>query len=200
MPIHIKNVTKNSLPGGTPGDKIVRTVKFYAGCSLDHRADELGALVARGVDDPKVVNQVVTNCGMFALGVFAEVGVNSPILERRYVNGKAITWLCDIGRQMGALVRWKPNGPQPLPGALLRYNTAGTNDDHVEFMLSPIDAHGWAEHGGGGRTRNAIRLSARSYVLSNNARPLVEFWDVEKLGIEVVMPGSDINEAYPEES
>ncbi len=200
MPIQTRNVKKNSLPGESPGDKIVRTVRHYAGCSLDHRADELGALVARGVDDPKVVIEVHTNCGMFALGVFAEVGVASPILDRRYVNEMAIGWCRDIGRQLGALVKWTAKGPQPKKGSLLRYNTAGANDDHVEFLLSDLDAHGWGEHGGGGRTRNAITLSERSYVLSSRARPLVEFWDVDRLGIEIVPLGSDINDAYPDEA
>lgn len=194
MPI----ASQDSLPGESPGQKLARIVRSYAGCSMSFRADDLGALVARGVDDPNVVIHVTTNCGMFALGVMAQAGVNSPILDRKYVTGMAIAWLREIGLKLGALLQYTgPHGPQPKLGALLRYNTAGKNDDHVEWMLSDIDAGGHAEHGGGGRTNNAITVCAADapnnagLVTWNYGRPLVEFWDPDKLGIEIVPADSE---------
>jgi len=196
---------KNSLPGESPGQKLARIVRHYVGCSLSSRADELGRLVARGVDDPARVVQIRTNCGLFALGVMAEAGVDDPILDRKYYDGAAIGWLRQIGLNRKALVKYAgPTGPQPQIGALLRYNTAGKNDDHVEWLLSDVDAHGYAEHAGGGRTNNAITLvgpqapNSAGLVTWNYGRPLVEFWDPNLLGIEIVPLGSDINEAYPD--
>lgn len=197
---------KNSLPGECPGDKLARIVRHYVGCSLKTRPDELGRLVARGVDDPKRVVSIKTNCGMFALGVMAEAGVDDLILDREYYNGAAIGWLRQIGLNRRALRRYSgPLGPQPKVGSLLRYNTAGTHDDHVEWLLSEIDAGGYADHAGGGRKDNAITLvkagapNHAGMVTWNYGRPLVEFWDPELLGIEIVPLGSDINEAYPDE-
>lgn len=206
---------KNSLPGEAPGQKLVRIVRHYAGCSLLARADELGALVGRGVDDPKRVVTVKTNCGMFALGVMAEAGVDSAILDRPYLSktglapgANAIAWLIQLGTDRGALVKLATPGVlgahKLKPGSLLRYNTAGRNDDHVEWLLSEVDAKGHAEHGGGGRTNNAISITkadapnSAGLVAWNYGRPLVEYWDPDLLGIEVVPVGSDINEAYPD--
>lgn len=192
-------VTKNSLPGETPGAKLVRLLKSYAGCSLNDRRDELGQLVARGVDVPEQVVTVATNCGTSALGIMALAGVPDPLLDHKYVSGMAIAWLRQIGINKGALVKYTgKNGPQPKLGSLLRYNTAGKNDDHVEWMTSDIDSNGHAEHGGGGRDHNAITVSPSSDVTSSWGRPLVEFWDPDMLGIEVVPAGSDINQAYPD--
>lgn len=194
---------KYSLPGETAGQKITRTVRLYAGCSLANRRTELGALVARGVDKPASVVEIHTNCGMFALGIFAEVGVKHDLLDKPYQDGEAIAWLRLIGKATGALTTYKgPHGPQPPVGSLLRYNTAGKNDDHVEFLLGPVDALGHAEHGGGGRANNAISitpyaLGEASLITWNFGRPLVEFWHPDKLGIDLVPAGSDINEAYP---
>lgn len=188
----------NSLCGEAPGDKIIRLVKSYDGISLKHGRDRLGKLVARGVDQPEDVVSVRTNCGMFALGIWAELGVSSPILNRRYVIGAAITWCVQIGIERGALVKYTEAGLKPKRGALLHYKTPGQNDDHVEFLLSDIDAHWNAVHGGGGRADNAIAVSkAPGVVLWNNGRKLFQFWDPDKLGIEVLPLGSDVNEAYP---
>jgi hypothetical protein len=201
MPI----ATKNSLPGESPGDKLSRIAQSYAGCSLQHDRERLGRLVARGVDDPESVVTIHTNCGMFALGVMAEAGVQHEILDRKYQTGEAIAWLRLIGKALGALVTYRgPHGPQPKHGSLLRYNTAGHNDDHVEWLIGTIDSSGHAAHCGGGRPDNAItivpgNLGEKSLVTWNYGRPLVEFWDPDLLGIEVVPLGSDINEAFPDE-
>jgi hypothetical protein len=189
---------KNSLPGETPGQKLVRIVRKYVGCSLLNRADELGTLVARGVDDPKKVVGIKTNCGMFALGVMAEAGVQHALLDRPYVVGMAIGWVLQIARERGALVTMPAQLPftvEPPVGALLHYGKPGTNNDHVEWLLSEVAPSGAADTAGGGRPNNAI--TAGRYVITRNAgRPLLHWVDPTKLGIEVVPAGSDINEAY----
>lgn len=194
-------VSKNSLPGETPGQKLARIVRHYVGCSLSARADELGALVARGVDDPKLVVGIKTNCGTSALGVMAEAGVQHNLLDRKYVSGMAIAWVLQVGRDLGALVTPPVPGvfagKKPPVGALLHYGTPGKNNDHVEWLLSDIAPSGAADTAGGGRANNAI-TEARQVVAWNNGRPLLHWLDPDKLGIEVVPAGSDINEAYPD--
>jgi len=171
-----------------PGDVLVSVIKKYVGCSLSNRRAELGKLVARGVDDPEAVVGISTNCATTALGVMHEAGVKHPLLSKKYISGSAIIWVRQIGTDLGALVKYTgPNGPQPKVGSLLRYNTPGTNNDHVEWMLSPMAADGTADHAGGGRPNNAITLE-HGNVLSSNKRPLVEFWDPDKLGIAPGVP------------
>jgi hypothetical protein len=189
----------NSLPGESAGQKLARIVRQYVGCSLSNRADELGRLVARGVDDPKQVVGIKTNCAISALGVMAEAGVKHPLLTRKYVSGMAIAWVLQIGRDLGALVTI----PSPLPftvepplGALLHYGKPGTNNDHVEWLLSEVAPSGAADTAGGGRANNAI-TSGRYVITRNNGRPLLHYIDPNKLGIELVPVGSDINDAYP---
>lgn len=171
----------------TPGDKLASVIKKYVGCSLKNRRAELGKLVSRGVDDPEAVVTIATNCATTALGVMAEAGVKHPLLTKKYVNGMAIAWVRQIGMDLKALVKYTgPTGPQPKVGSLLRFNTAGTNNDHVEWLLSPI-VNGQADHAGGGRADNAITLE-HGNVLSSYNRPLVEFWDPDKLGITPGVP------------
>ena len=185
-PTPVATIVQPSLPGESAGDKLIRTIKKYVGCSLSNRRDELGKLVARGVDHPEAVVTISTNCATTALGVMAEAGVKHPLLSKPYVNGMAVTWVRQIGIDTGALVKYTgPNGPQPKPGSLLRYNTAGTNNDHVEWLLAPIDAKGEADHAGGGRSNNAVTQDHGNVLTSWN-RPLVEFLDPDKLGIELV--------------
>jgi hypothetical protein len=189
---------KNSLPGEAPGEKLVRLVKSYDGCSLKNDRSRLGKLIARGVDRPEDVVEIHTNCGMFALGIWAEAGVSSAILDRKYASQMAISWCIQIGIERRALVKYVDGGIKPKLGALLHYKTPGENDDHVEFLLSDVDRHWNAVHGGGGRADNAIAVSkAPGVVLWNNGRKLFQFWDPDKLGIDCLLDSSDMNEAYP---
>lgn len=179
------SVLEETVPGERAGERIIRIVKKYVGCSLSKRKDELGKLVARGVDNPNVVVGITTNCGTSALGIMAAAGVKHDLLSKKYESGAAIMWLRQIGQDLGALNRFKSDGPMPPPGSLLRYNTAGCNDDHVEWLMSSIDEKGYADHAGGGRGGNAITFE-HGMVLKSLGRPLVEWWDPEKLGIDVV--------------
>lgn len=192
---------KNTLPGEAPGDKLIRILKSYDGCSLKHDTERLGKMIARGVDKPADVVGIMTNCGMTALGVWAEAGVDSPILDRKYVSGDAIAWCIQIGIDLKALVKYVDGGLKPKRGALLHYKTPGKNDDHVEFLLSDLDEHWNAVHGGGGRADNLISVSkSPGVVLWDNGRKLFQFWDPDKLGIETLLATSDANEAYPDQA
>lgn len=190
---------RNTLAGELPGDKICRLINEYIGCSLLNNRDKLADLIARGVDDPNQVVTITTNCGMFSLGILEIAGVSDPLLDKKYINGMAISWVRQIGINHKALIKYiGKNGPQPKHGDLLHYFTQGKNDNHVEWCLSDPDENGIAEHGGGGRTNNAITKSKTpENILYNWGRPLQEFIDCDKLGIEIVLLGSDINEAYP---
>lgn len=192
--------TLNSLPGESAADKIVRIVNSYVGCSLSNRRDDLGKLVARGIDDPNVVVTIATNCGTSALGVLAIAGAQDTLLDKKYVSGQAIAWVRQIAINLGALVKYTgKNGPQPKRGDLMHYFDDGKNNNHVEWCLSDPDENGVAEHGGGGRSNNAITKSTSS-VYTNYYRPLREIIDCDKLGIEIVPANSDINLAYPDKT
>jgi len=170
-----------AMTGDAAADKIIGLVRCYVGCSLTERRSDLSRLVSCGVDVPENVVTISTNCATTALGIMALAGVQHPLLKKPYENGKAIEWVRQIGVDLGALNKYKgPQGQQPKPGSLLRYNIAGTNDDHVEWLLGPIGSYGMADHAGGGRQNNAI-TEENSNVWSNNGRPLVEWWDPDKL-------------------
>jgi hypothetical protein len=140
--------------------------------------------VSRGVDKPEAVVAVAANSATVALGIMAEAGVKHKLLNQPYVSGMATAWIRQIGRELGALVKFDGK-TMPPRGALLLYCAAGTNNDHVEWLLGPIDSSGIAEHAGGGRADNAI-ASCVDNVLSNCGRPLVEWLDPDKLGIDFV--------------
>jgi len=173
------------VPGESPGQRLARIAYSHVGCSLKNRRDELGKLVARGVDSPEKVVTITTNCGTSALGVMAQAGVRDAILNKPYQSGMAIAWLRAIGQRTGALQKYSRSGPQPKIGSLMRYNTAGKNDDHVEWLLSDVGNNGVAHHCGGGKANNAITEATGNITVSFN-RPLVEWWDPDKLGIEVL--------------
>jgi hypothetical protein len=96
----------------------------------------------------------------------------------------AVSWVRQIGINTGALQKYSPSNP-PKPGSLLRYCTPGSNNDHVEWLLAPMDANGNADHGGGGRSNNAI-TEGTGDVRSSWGRPLVEWWDPDLMGIPVL--------------
>ena len=172
------------VPNEQPADRLIRLVKSHVGCSLSTRRDELGRLVARGVDTPEAVVGIATNCATSALGIMAEAGVRDAILNKPYVSGMAVSWVRQIGINTGALQKYSPTNP-PKPGSLLRYCSPGSNNDHVEWLLGPMDANGNADHGGGGRSNNAI-TEGTGDVRSSWGRPLIEWWDPDLLGIPVL--------------
>ncbi len=162
--------------------QLVELVSSFIGCSLDNRCDELGELVARGVDDPEQIVRVRTNCGMFALGIWHRLGVPHELLSEPYVNERAITWLVTIANDFGA-VRYPKRDGAPAVGSLMHYWTregAKTLNHHVEFCLSAPDANWNAKHAGGGRSKNAISASV-SDVRWGATGPLQAWYDIDEL-------------------
>jgi hypothetical protein len=161
--------------GESGGDRIVRIIRAYDGCSLSSRTADLGALVARGVDEPADVVRITTNCAMFALGVLKAAGCQHRLLDRPWQTGVVFAWIVQIGNDMNA---WKPpTAGLPPVGSALWYRIPGTNDDHVEFYMSAPD-----EHGGGGRPNNAITVGYGD-IHSSWSRPLWRYLDPDCLGL-----------------
>lgn len=181
---------------GHAAKEIIETVRSYVGCSLKARRDDLGRLVARGVDDPEKVVTIATNCATTALGIMKQIGVEHPLLSKPYVNGMAVAWVRQVAQDLGALVKFDGH-TLPKPGSLLRYNTVGKNDDHVEWLMGPVDEHGSADHAGGGRTDNAI-TEGTGAVLTNWNRPLVEWVDPDRLLPALTEPPQPVTEAPAE--
>jgi hypothetical protein len=140
--------------------EMVDWVRSFVGRSLDHDPEgELARLVCFPGDDPAQDVQIHTNCAMFALGLWRQWGARHPLLLGHYVNQMALTWGLHIARDAGGLYA-ASDGPGPQPGDVLHYATSGKNDDHFEFLISPLDARGFCIHAGAGRARNAVTESA----------------------------------------
>jgi len=171
--------------GESGAARIVRIVRSYDKVSLSNRRADLAALVGRGVDDGDRVVTISTNCGTSALGVLRAAGCPHLLVSKPYVSGMAIAWLVQIGRDMSAWRDPVKDGP-PQSGALCWYEIAGENDDHVEWELDNGD------HGGGGRTNNAITVEHGPVALSMG-RPLKAWLDPEALSLpEASDPGDPV--------
>ncbi len=175
----LHSVAATMARGGRPmNQRIVQLVESYVGCSVDERCDELGELVARGVDDPQQMVKVRTNCGTFALGIWHAVGVDHVLLSTPYENEKAIAWIVTIAHDLKA-VRYPKRDGLPVPGALMHYWLRDgnlTKSHHVEFCLSAPDRSGIARHAGGGRPQNTIGVG-ESDIRFNVGRPLQCWYD-----------------------
>ena len=119
--------------------------------------------------------------------------------------GQAIAWLSRIGNDKGAWVTYSASGQQPQHGDLLWYwnhptrtkddgTTETVYDDHVEWALSDPGSDHVADHGGGGRTNNAITVG-NGDLTTNAGRALRKFLDLDKLGITPVATQSDSTDA-----
>lgn len=161
-------------PDESSGEHIARIVRGVAGCSLDHDADKLAALFLVNESSPEQARRVstyATNCGTSMRCIMALAGCDHPLVTRPYTVQMAVSWCLTAAREKGALVppsRWREAGP----GWGAHYGTQGRNDDHVEWILSDVDAAGVALHGGGGRPRNAITIGGPSSILWSSGRPL----------------------------
>lgn len=172
------------VAGETPGDRIARIVRSYAGCvalgAHPVRREELAALVGRGVDDESVVTWE-TNCCTFALGVLSAAGVVYHGLQVPLVNGAEFGVLVALGVSFQAWRTPAPGDGPPPRGALLWYHVDGKNVDHVEIALDPPD-----EHGGGGRPHNAITVGRGGDDHWSWGRPLHRWLDPDALQIGIV--------------
>lgn len=160
---------------------IIQAVRSWIGASLLVREQELREFVARGVDDPRYdLNSHVSDCGLFALAIWHAVGVPHELVNAKYVNGMAITWIVHIAHDLQS-IRYPKRDGLPVPGALMHYfSPRPSNNDHLEFYLKRLDEHGLAWHAGGGRAECEIG-DATSNILWSSSRPLQCWYDPRAL-------------------
>ena len=164
--------------GETAGEHCARVVRALDGVSLDEHRDHLAQLFyANEPDEARaaLVASWETNCASSARAILALAGVeptNAAIMSPLRV-GAAMALLRD-GCRAGLV----PGAPwsSAQPGWLAVYWSGVGNDAHVEWILSTPDAIGVADHGGGGRARNAITCEHGS-ILASRGRPLHELYD-----------------------
>jgi hypothetical protein len=158
---------------------IVDSVRSLIGASLNERCDELCQLIGRGVDDGRShLSSKVSDCGLFALGIWKAVGIDHELLGTSYVTGMAIAWVVKIATEKNAVRHVKQDG-LPVPGALMHYySPRPSQNDHVEFCLS--EPTPMANHAGGGRANCAIGEDTGN-ILWNCGRPLQCWYDPEAL-------------------
>jgi hypothetical protein len=162
---------------------LIEVVQHFVGSNLDHNGDELREFIARdGLDNPKtLLNKHISTCGLFALAVWHELGVDHKLVGEPYVTGMAIAWLHTIANDLRAVRHPRADGP-PTVGALMHYYT-NDKDSHVEFCLSHVsvfDSVWVAFHAGGGRTNCGVGRD-NSDVKWNVGRPLQEWYDLGAL-------------------
>lgn len=163
---------------------LIEVVQHFVGSTLDHNGDELRRFISRdGIDDPrKLLDKHVSDCGLFALAVWHELGVEHKLLSQPYVEGMAVAWCYEIARDLRAIRHPIADGP-PKVGALMHYFTHGKPDSHVEFCLSDVavfDSVSIAYHAGGGRTNCGIGRD-HDNIRFNWGRPLQEWYDINAL-------------------
>lgn len=183
------------LPNEQPGDHIVRCVKAFSGVSLINEKDRLNALFLVNEPTPEKAAQTAlatTNCGTSARAFYALVGASNSYFNRPYETGMAITWLLQGGATSGALVDCStyPDAWKFIqPGDLMRYETPGSNNDHVEWAFTSPDATtGIADHSGGGRDHNRIGPPETGDIRHSLGRPLRTIIKCDKLGIPAGSP------------
>ena len=164
-----------------PGQRIIDEVARWIGTSLDNRGQELREFIARGIDDPaQILDAHVSDCALFALAVWHSVGIDHPLCNARYENGKAMQWIEEITRDRRA-IRYPNRHGTPKPGSVLHYYSHRPSlDDHVEFLMSEVTGNserGWlAAHAGGGRKNCAIGTGTGD-IRWNVGRPLQCWYD-----------------------
>lgn len=162
--------------GESPGARIARIIRFYVGCSLYKRFNDLASLIGRGVDDVSVATWE-TNCCTFILGVLAAAGVDFLALRVPLENGREFGVLEALGDHFNA---WRmPAVSELIPvGAILWYHVDGKTIDHAEGMLTPPD-----EHGGAGRKDNGVSSGSSDVHVSALGAPLYRWLDPDALNL-----------------
>lgn len=163
-------------------ESIISSVRPWIGASLLVREQELRQFIARGVDDPRYeLNEHVSDCGLFALAVWHDVGVDHHLCNDKYVSGMAIIWVTEIAHDLKA-VRYPKRDGMPVPGALCHwYSRRPSKDDHVAFTLGPVaDGTHFADYAGGGGAECAIN-SGRGDIRFSWGRPLQCWYDPNAL-------------------
>jgi hypothetical protein len=161
---------------------VTELVQEWLGASLRHDCEKLCTFIGRGcTPNPRgLLNEKISNCGLFALAVWHAAGVKSPLLDEPYRIGMAIAWIERIATSLGAVRH--PKDGLPTAGSLMHYySKRPSTNDHVEFCLEEPDQEtGVALHGGGGRAHCEID-SLVSDVRWSSGRPLQHWYDIAAL-------------------
>ena len=178
------------LPGELPGEHVARVALAFEGCSLIHERDKLNALFLVNEATPQAAANTAlasTNCGTSARQFLCIAGCPDNYITRPYETGQAISWLLAAAFHCGAAIdcHTNPNAWKILDaGWLIRYNTPGQNNDHIEMCLSKPDPNtGVAHHIGGGRANNCIGPMETGDIRHSLGRPIAHIIDPNKLGI-----------------
>jgi hypothetical protein len=173
----------------TSREDVVKWVRSFVGLSAVHDPNgELARLVDfPGGAPPEQEVLIKTNCAMFACGILRQLGCKHPLLHHEYVNGMALTWVLEIGRETGSL--YLPHaGPGPQVGDILHWATAPKpgvkprNDDHVAFIVAGPFERRMIQRAGGGAANNEITESTdlADYSL-DHWRPLRHYVNIEQV-------------------
>lgn len=173
---------RHRLEHESAGDHIVRIVAGVAGCSLETHPERLAALFLCNeptAEQARIVSTWKTNCGTTMRAILCLAGCDHDLVVRPYEVGTAVSWVLQAARDCQAVLpaRGLKNA---LPGSGLWYGTPTKSDDHVEWLLSEPDERGIADHGGGGRPKNAITLE-RGDIRWSRGRPLRAILDVGRM-------------------
>jgi hypothetical protein len=120
-----------------------------------------------------------TNCATFMRVVYAMAGCRHPLITCPYTMGQAVTWILEVATKRRALhymQTLKMWWSQIEEGWGLYYEEAKTNNNHLEFALGSPGEDAQCEHGGGGRSFNAITVD-RGDIRWSTGKPLVAIID-----------------------
>jgi hypothetical protein len=164
--------------GETTGEHLARIVRALDGISLHKHGDMLAQLFYANEPDAARAAQVATwktNCASSARAIYALAGVEADDLEiiNPLPNGAAVTLIRSYAARHKAVI---PGSQWHMlrAGCGMMYWASG-NDAHFEFCLGDVDGAGVADHGGGGRSDNAIDCKRGDVRMSWN-RPLQEIY------------------------
>lgn len=177
---------QSPLPGELPGEHIARTILAFEGCSVINNRTKLNALFLTNETSEQSAAQVAliqTNCGTSARCILALVGCQNKWITQPYQSGMAIVWLMQAGYDCNAIVdcRQDPNAWKQLDtGWMIHYQSPGSNNDHIEWVLTkPDPLTGIADHIGGGRASNKIGPKETGDVRHSLGRPIAQIFRPE---------------------
>jgi len=165
------------LPGETPGEHLARCAQAFNGVSLTNNVAKLNSLflVNETAQRAPQVAQVQTNCATFLRAILALAGCTSNFVLEPYPIGAGISLILEAAQQMGCLISAAatPNYMSLIvPGTIIHYAVAGTNDDHVEMVVSaPDPITNICQHVGAGRPGNAVSIET-GQIKTSLGRPI----------------------------
>lgn len=162
----------------TAGEHLARIVRALDGISLVRDRELLEQLFYASEETAaraRLVSAWKTNCASSAKAIYSLAGMEAEDIEIEspLENGRAVEVLRRCAKRKRAVIA----GSQwhlLRPGCGMMYWSTG-NDAHFEWCLSDVNGMGQADHGGGGRSDNAITCGYGDVRISWG-RPLQEIY------------------------